>query len=331
NYRSYPLGESTVLTEPVYTVALYGDHRHVTELSFVFLNLGDIDISFNGLLGPDAEKELRQRIIVSGMRIHDAMVSVLGEPVRDALGKGDLREKVWRWDWDGHAIMLSMQESKYAALRILPIERADRAGRVDKLKGAELKQRMAACVERRDNGDVIVGNIPMIDQGPKGYCSPATWERYLRYMDIPADMYLLAIAANTGIRGGTYYNEISSAVRSLLLANHRELEPLNESLSMELVTEYIDKGLPVMWRFLNSPEFQKKVNSNTTRRNGAEFKKKDDSDGGNAGHICLIVGYNKRTGEIAISDSWGPAYAERWVPVDEMRSVPHGTMNVIKW
>ena len=49
----------------------------------------------------------------------------------------------------------------------MPVDRADRAGRIDKIKEGELKQRMASCVERRPNGDVVIGNIPMVDQGPK--------------------------------------------------------------------------------------------------------------------------------------------------------------------
>ena len=32
--------------------------------------------------------------------------------------------------------------------------------------------------------NVVVTDIPMVDQGPKGYCVPATWERYLRYLGI---------------------------------------------------------------------------------------------------------------------------------------------------
>ena len=38
-------------------------------------------------------------------------------------------------------------------------------------------------------------------------------------------------------------------------------------------------------------------------------------------HACMIIGYNKATNEIAVSDSWGPSYAERWVPVEQMEQV----------
>ena len=54
-------------------------------------------------------------------------------------------------------------------------------------------------VDNRANGDTVIRNIPMVDQGPKGYCVPATFERCMRYMEIPADMYLLAMAGSTGL------------------------------------------------------------------------------------------------------------------------------------
>jgi hypothetical protein len=334
NYRTYPLGKEKVLGEPVYTTVLYGGKSQVSSISFVFLNQGDMPRP-SGHISPGIVEEMAEKIEASGMRVHDVLVPALGEPRRDTLGKGDLREKVWRWDWNGHAIMLSMQEGKYAALRIMTTDRADRAGRVDKIKEGELKKRLASCVVRRDNGDVIIRNVPMIDQGPKGYCSPATWERYLRYMDIPADMYLLALAGNTGVGGGTYANQMIDATGSLVSANGRELEAISGSLEPESIAEYIDMGLPIMWRFMSTPSFQQAANTNTAERNGKKAKKKNDSgqaeDTGSGGHICLIIGYNRQTGEIAISDSWGPRFAERWVKAHEAQRVSYGYMNVIKW
>ena len=135
NHRAYPLGDENVLGEPVYTFALYGGTEHVESLSFVFINLGDMP------RGPMAGQ-----IEDSGMRVHDVLVPTLGEPKRDSLGTGDLREKVWRWDWNDHAIMLSLQEGKYVAMRIMPIERAERGGRIEKVSDDELRERIASCV-----------------------------------------------------------------------------------------------------------------------------------------------------------------------------------------
>jgi len=255
--------------------------------------------------------------------------------------KGALREKAWRWDWNDHALLLTMQEGKYAALRIMPKVRADRSGRVEKIKEGDLKKRMKSCVEKRDNGDVVIQNIPMINQGPKGYCSPATWERYLRYMDIPADMYLLALAANTGVGGGTYAHEMIEATRSLVSANGRELEDVQTSMAVDEIAEYIDDGLPIMWHLMSTPDFQNKAQANTQKRLGTtakpagnKKKKKRQQQAeftGEGGHICLIVGYNAETGELAISDSWGPKFAERWVHVSDARKVSRGSLYVIKW
>jgi hypothetical protein len=91
-----------------------------------------------------------------------------------------------------------------------------------------------------------------------------------------------------------------------------------------------------MWSFLSTPAFQKAANDNTADRTGKGKKIKNDAgqaeDTGAGGHICLIIGYNQQTGEIAISDSWGPRFAERWVRAREAQKVSSGSMmNVIKW
>lgn len=325
NHRAYPLGQQKVLGQPVYAVALYGDESRTESISLIFLNLGDIPASTQ-------PKEVAELIDNTGSRIHDRIEGILGKAERDSLGKGDLREKVWRWDWNDHAIMLSIQEGKYAALRIMPTDRADRSGRIAKLSDDELKQRMASCVDRRENGDVIVRNIPMIDQGPKGYCSPATWERYLRYMEIPADMYLLALAANTGVGGGTYAQDMIDATGNIISSNGRKLAKAGTKPSVDNVSKHIDKGLPIMWRLMSTPSFQQAANENTAKRNGKEIGASGQSeDTSSGGHICLIVGYNEKTQEIAISDSWGERFTERWVPVADMEKATIGEMNVIRW
>ena len=88
----------------------------------------------------------------------------------------------------------------------MPCDRADKGGRTDRISYDKMKERALTCVINKNNGDVLIENIPMVDQGPKGYCVPATWERYLRYFDMPADMYLLAIVGGTSGIFGTDVN-----------------------------------------------------------------------------------------------------------------------------
>ncbi len=43
----------------------------------------------------------------------------------------------------------------------------------------------------------------------------------------------------------------------------------------------------------------------------------------------MIIGYNRATGEVAISDSWGPAFAERWLTFEEAEAVSHGEFTIV--
>jgi hypothetical protein len=49
-----------------------------------------------------------------------------------------------------------------------------------------------------------------------------------------------------------------------------------------------------------------------------------------AGHVCMIIGYNEKTGELAVSDSWGPQFAERWITADEAKAVSQDRFFVIR-
>jgi hypothetical protein len=49
------------------------------------------------------------------------------------------------------------------------------------------------------------------------------------------------------------------------------------------------------------------------------------------GHMCMIIGYNEKTGEIAVTDSWGPQFAERWMTEEEANAVSQGQLMVINF
>ena len=53
--------------------------------------------------------------------------------------------------------------------------------------------------------------------------------------------------------------------------------------------------------------------------------------GADGGHVCLVTGFNPETGEIALSDSWGPGYEERWITTEEAAAISQGAMAVVAW
>ena len=218
---------------------------------------------------------------------------------------------------------------------------ADEGGR-SRVTDAELMARAKGNVEHRANGDVVIREIPMVNQGPKGYCAPATWERAMRYMGVPADMYVLAMAGQSGAGGGTSIVAIAAGAKDAVTRGGRKLESFSGKIDPSTVAKYIDRGLPIMWVMFSTKQYNDIADGRTKEREGmtdpAAWKKavadgrkgqKPLQPNRNEGHVCMIIGYNKETGEVAVSDSWGPQFEERWILGVEATQVSQGSMTVI--
>ena len=87
------------------------------------------------------------------------------------------------------------------------------AGGASETKGS--KKTIAGNVVREPNGDVFIDNVPMVDQGQKGYCAAATSERVLRYYGMEVDEHEIAQAAGTTAEGGTSTLEMKNSVQKI--------------------------------------------------------------------------------------------------------------------
>jgi len=67
-------------------------------------------------------------------------------------------------------------------------------------------------VKSNPEGDVWVDNVPMVDQGQKGYCAAASSERLLRYYGRQVDQHEIAQLADTASKGGTSLDGMVSAL-----------------------------------------------------------------------------------------------------------------------
>jgi len=67
-------------------------------------------------------------------------------------------------------------------------------------------------VTRNPAGDVWIDNVPMVDQGQKGYCAAATTERVLRYYGLEIDQHQIAQLADTAAEGGTTLEGMAKAI-----------------------------------------------------------------------------------------------------------------------
>ena len=69
--------------------------------------------------------------------------------------------------------------------------------------------------ESKGRGDVFIDNVPMVDQGQKGYCSVATAERVLRYYGVEIDEHQIAEAAGTKADEGTDVQAMKNSVEMI--------------------------------------------------------------------------------------------------------------------
>lgn len=340
SYRYYPEENYTILGTRAYTCTLYGNERKVSQVSIIFSNKGDFQ--FSPVPTEDEIEAMEATIERDQESLALSLSNAFGEPVRQSFGGGGgPRERLQRWDWKGHAFLLALQKGEYVSLRIISSDLADNRGRGDRFSDDKLRKLTRRNVVTRENGDVVIKNIPMVDQGPKGYCVPATFERYLRYMQVPADMYLLAMAGQTQIGGGTYLSTIIEAVEGYLSSQNRSLERAQATIDIRTVKKYVDDGLPIIWTMCSSFEYNQYANQRTAQRQSltswdewAEKLKQEERKltfgrDMQSAHACMIIGYNEGTGEIAVSDSWGLEYEERWVSAKHADQVSQGSIYFI--
>ena len=344
SFRYYTAKDYQFLGAHPYCATLYGgEGGTTTHLSIVFANKGD----FGSTVGSgedhfdsegqdeDHAKSLDEAITLDAKRITESLTESLGEPKKQYYGEKEDRRKVSRWDHGDHSILLSKVDDEYTSLLIVAKSNADLAGKVDFVKDSDLRVIVAKNVVKEDNGDVLIKNIPMVDQGPKGYCAPATFERAMRYMLVPADMYLLATAATT--QEGTNTRKLAESCKRIVRSKARRIKDLDlkNDLKVKLVKKHINKGVPILWQMRSLKSYNKLVNTRTREREkvtdyeawketvtaeAEELAPRLENNMSNH-HICMIIGYNEETNEIAVSDSWGERYELRWVHIDLAKAV----------
>jgi hypothetical protein len=108
---------------------------------------------------------------------------------------------------------------EFVRLRVAPLPKqlglGSLAGTTPSASQRVKKGELPANVTRDPGGDVFIKNVPMVDQGPKGYCAVATAERVFRYYGMPVDQHEMAQVANTGSGGGTNPDAMLKALTAL--------------------------------------------------------------------------------------------------------------------
>ena len=127
-----------------------------------------------------------------------------------------------------------------------------------------------ANVEKRENGDVIIKNIPMVDQGPKGYCVPATFERCMRYMEIPRGYVSSRDGGNTGLGGGTVVSTLVNQYDEGSMGGGRTFQAMKTQPDFRDLQRMLDKGVPMLWGMHSTEWFNETANRRTAMRKSTD-------------------------------------------------------------
>jgi hypothetical protein len=217
------------------------------------------------------------------------------------------------------------------------------------------------------SGDVFIPDVPMVDQGQKGYCVVAATERVMRYYGTQVDENELAQVANTSTQGGTSGDAMLDALKKLsarLKVRVREVEKFDVKEIQKLITDYNlaakrakSAPIPDQGHMINVAEVYRAMNVDLLR----EVRTKNKSDlhrfqrsvqahidqgtpllwmvnlgkvpepgipQNAGGHMRLIIGYNTPKDEILYSDTWGAGHELKRMSATDAWTITNGTMSI---
>ena len=134
---------------------------------------------------------------------------------------------------------------------------------------------------------------------------------------------------------------MENSARALAASYGRSITSVSPSLDLAKLETYFEKGIPLTWAMLVDEKLDRDLSSRLRqrtesdpeawskalieKRKAARSIKKNQ----NNGHVCLLIGSNRKTGELATSDSWGPEFNERWITIEEARAISQGDLGAI--
>lgn len=246
------------------------------------------------------------------------------------IGQGDLRKRILQFTSGELVLNLDMQPGHLVALTILRSENFNRRMRIESGNSGNRRAQARSNVEVLTNGDSVIQNIPMIEQGSRGYCAIGTLTMITRYYGLALDIDSMAAAAGYS-EGGPQNATIEEIYQAAARQGRIDLNSTS-NFSFKLIKRSIDRGEPVLvWRWFSrernafhsnfAERFAVDPNSvlpNLKERNQPPLPQPDDG-----GHASLITGYNQQRGEILFTESWRNEFRQRRMLTSELEKTSY--------
>lgn len=311
--------------------------EHPASLLVVLYNKGDD--------GNIDKKEFESQVKAAQAAL-DSICGVKGKKKVVAANESGVKLRAWVWEWENGAAMLEAHstgrgkkdfEAEFIRLRMAKeMSGLERGSASD----AGSRRELAANVKRTDEGDVWIDNIPMVDQGEKGYCLPATVARVFSYYGMDGvDMHAMASMCDTIAGGGTTISGMLEALEKIGSRFHVRVMTIKDKGKKPGPEEIVEaynrlakrKGKPLSNGFIGVADrdidhalsiFDQEILEESFPVKKAAMKKwfrpvyKSIDAGlpilwGIPGHMRLIIGYNESKGIIYYSDTWGAGHEKK--------------------
>jgi len=197
------------------------------------------------------------------------------------------------------------------------------------MKRKDRMQALEAKVVKTDNGDVVIGDIPIFVQGSRPYCAINTLGMVTHHFGLRIPVNGLAASAklkDTGSAKGSKILDVYYAA-----AQEADVQFMRASkFDFERAQRAIDGGYPVLiWRRYDAARDQlhSAFAARYAQNPSAALPRADESGeaaswpGGDApGHASIVTGYNAARGEVIFLESWGEHTRGRRMRKEELEA-----------
>ncbi|MCQ2365529.1 MAG: C39 family peptidase [Akkermansia sp.] len=280
------------------------------------------------------------------------------------VGAGDSGVKVKAMVWKTEHAVFRMESSaatkggfkaEFIRLDIGPDEDSiSRGGARDAAGKSSLK----GHVKHEEDGTVIIEGVPMVDQGMKGYCAPATLSRLFAYYGMDGvDQHALAALCNSQGSGGTSTADMQDAMERICKKFHIRITTLEDYHSVvtsicepyNKIAKKKDKPFinpaddplavadPAILKQARAPkpavvdkwmkDIRKSIDAGIPVLWGVKvgiYQEPVPLPQARGGHMRLIIGYNPKKRTVIYTDSWGAGHERKEIDAADALSMTTG-------
>ena len=272
-----------------------------------------------------------------------------------ATGKRDaaVKLKAWEWKWENGIARLEVNADgkrkkftpEFIRLNIARDAKTLSSGSAsDSITKSELRENIVT----EEDGTVWLKNVPMVDQGQKGYCMPATLARIFAFYGMDkVDQHSLADLCDSSGSDGTTPDGMEEAMKNVCKSFRSKFIVLEDcATTAKTVTDLYNKQAKRDDKQLMTPMSSvfESADADVLRKARAgkanqvskwlkDIKKHVDTGTPviwlvmvgiyqeeiplpqqRGGHARLIIGYNLKNKTIIYTDSWGAMHARKTMP-----------------